>query len=82
MGHLESALLHSLWQQVDSHSQQAVALLPGITALPTPQGLRLTCPRDVKVAALAALAPLGTRLADVQIHEPSLEDVYFGLREL
>ena len=26
--------------------------------------------------------PLGTRLADVQIHEPSLEDVYFGLREL
>ena len=61
-------------------AQQAVALLPGITALPTPQGLRLTCPRDVKVAALAALAPLGARLLDVNIHEPSLEDVYFGLR--
>ena len=53
-----------------------------VAALPTPEGLRLTCPRELKVAALAALAPLGTRLADVQIHEPSLEDVYFGLREL
>ena len=61
---------------------QAVARLPGITPLPTPEGLRLTCPRELKVATLAALAPLGTRLADVQIHEPSLEDVYFGLREL
>lgn len=61
-------------------AQQAVALLPGITALPTPEGLCLTCPRALKVAALAALAPLGARLLDVNIHEPSLEDVYFGLR--
>ena len=60
----------------------ALAGRSGITPLPTPEGLRLTCPRELKVAALAALAPLGTRLADVQIHEPSLEDVYFGLREL
>lgn len=62
-------------------AQQAVALLPDITALPTPEGLCLTCPRELKVAALAALAPLGTRLLDVQIHEPSLEDLYFDLRK-
>ena len=33
------------------------------------------------MAGLAALAPLGARLRDVNIHEPSLEDVYFDLRE-
>ena len=38
------------------------------------------CPRPVKMAVLAALSPLGARLIDLHIHEPSLEDLFFGLR--
>lgn len=59
----------------------ALAALPGITTTATPDGLHVECPRSAKMAVLAALAPLGARLLDVNIHEPSLEDVYFGLRE-
>lgn len=38
------------------------------------------CPRPAKMAVLAALTPLGARLVDLHIHEPSLEDLFFGLR--
>ena len=41
----------------------------------------MRCPRPVKVAVLQALAPLGPRLLDVQIAEPSLEDLFFGSSE-
>lgn len=58
----------------------ALAALPGVTTTATPEGLHVDCPRSAKMAVLAALAPLGARLLDVNIHEPSLEDVYFGLR--
>ena len=58
----------------------ALAALPGVTTTATPDGLHVNCPRSAKMAVLAALAPLGARLLDVNIHEPSLEDVYFGLR--
>jgi Cu-processing system ATP-binding protein len=40
-------------------------------------GLEVRCPRPVKSALLLALAPLGDRLLDVQITEPSLEDLFF-----
>jgi len=43
--------------------------------------LRFSCPRPAKMALLGALAPLAARLQDVQIHEPTLEDMFFGLRE-
>lgn len=36
------------------------------------------CPRDAKMAAIAALSPLSDRIADLQIQEPSLEDVFLG----
>jgi len=42
--------------------------------------LRLRCRRSLKMATLAALQPLGGRLLDLQIHEPSLEDMFFGVR--
>mgnify|MGYP001164691864 CR=1 FL=1 len=42
------------------------------------EGLRVRCPRQAKVALLQALAPLGERLLDLQIAEPSLEDLFFG----
>ena len=56
------------------------ALPPGIQATTAQGGLQIACPREHKVAVLGALAPLGARLLDVHIHEPSLEDLYFGLR--
>jgi len=43
--------------------------------------LTFSCPRPAKMALLGALAPLAARLQDVQIHEPTLEDMFFGLRE-
>lgn len=36
------------------------------------------CPRDAKMAVLAALSSLSDRMADLQIQEPSLEDVFLG----
>lgn len=42
------------------------------------QGLRIRCPHATKVPLLQALAPLGPRLLDLQISEPSLEDLFFG----
>lgn len=59
----------------------ALGVLPGITHTITPTGLRLDCPRTAKMAVLGALAPLGVRVLDVNIYEPSLEDVFFGLRD-
>ena len=59
----------------------ALAGLPEVTTTATPDGLHVDCARSAKMAVLGALAPLGARLLDVNIHEPSLEDVYFGLRE-
>jgi len=47
----------------------------------TAEGLRVRCPHSTKVAVLQALAPLGSRLLDVQIAEPSLEDLFFGSPE-
>ena len=40
---------------------------------------RCRCARDRKMAVLAALSALGGAVLDVQLHEPSLEDVFFGL---
>ena len=61
-------------------AEQALATLPGAALVPqrVTDGLRLRCPRGAKVALLQALAPLGPRLLDVQIVEPSLEDLFFG----
>jgi Cu-processing system ATP-binding protein len=58
-----------------------LSAVPGITPAPTPEGLHVDCPRGSKMAVLGALAPLGARLLDVSIQEPSLEDVYFDLRK-
>ena len=39
------------------------------------------CPREAKMSAIAALSSLADRIADLQIHEPSLEDVFLGCTE-
>lgn len=40
----------------------------------------LSCPRATKMTVLAALAHLGDAMLDLHIQEPSLEDLFFGLR--
>ena len=57
---------------------QALQGATGIAPEATPAGLRLQCPREQKMAVLAALAPLGARVRDLKLLEPSLEDVFFG----
>ncbi|QPF73996.1 ABC transporter ATP-binding protein [Roseateles sp. DAIF2] len=58
-----------------------VATLPGLSqgdADASGEAL-LRCPRPLKMAALTALQGLGARLLDLQIIEPSLEDLFFDL---
>jgi Cu-processing system ATP-binding protein len=40
------------------------------------------CPREAKMTAIAALSPLSGHIADLQIVEPSLEDVFLGCMEV
>ncbi|MCL4769590.1 MAG: ABC transporter ATP-binding protein [Burkholderiaceae bacterium] len=58
-----------------------LAQATGITPEVLPTGLRLRCPRTHKMAVLAALAPLGARVHDLKMLEPSLEDVFFGFAD-
>jgi Cu-processing system ATP-binding protein len=45
------------------------------------QGCSVTVsfPRESKMALLSAVSSLGSAVVDLQLHEPSLEDVFFGL---
>ncbi|MEZ5718492.1 MAG: ABC transporter ATP-binding protein [Burkholderiaceae bacterium] len=60
---------------------QALAPLTGEAPEQLATGLRLRCPREHKMAVLAALAPFGARVRDVKMQEPSLEDVFFGFSD-
>ena len=62
-------------------AQQALTPLTGVSCIATGQGLQVSCPREAKMAVLGVLTSLGARLLDLDIHEPSLEDVFFGLTE-
>ena len=71
--------------QIEAGDTPAVAqaLVHATAAIPEPTalGLRLACPRERKMAVLAALAPFGARVLDIKMHEPSLEDVFFGFSD-
>ncbi len=55
---------------------------PAAAAAPAEAGtLALRVPRALKLPLLAALAPLAQRLQDLQVVEPSLEDLYFGIHK-
>ncbi len=43
--------------------------------------LRVRCPREAKMAVLAALAPRRDDVLDLDVREPSLEDVFFGVAD-
>ncbi len=42
---------------------------------------RFACPRQKKMALLAALTAAGPAIRDIDVHEPSLEDVFLGYAE-
>ncbi len=60
---------------------QALAKSIGLAAETTATGLRLRCPREQKMAVLAAISPLGAQVQDLTLLEPSLEDVFFGFSD-
>lgn len=62
-------------------AQQALSSLTGVICGVTDEGLRVSCPRAAKMAVLGALMGLGASLLDLNIHEPSLEDVFFGFAD-
>ena len=62
-------------------AQQALAHLPGVRGVVTDDGLQVSCPREAKMAVLGVLTGLGAKLLDLNIREPSLEDVFFGFSD-
>jgi len=62
-------------------AQLALRPLTDVRCVVTDHGLRVSCPRASKMAVLGALTGLGAGLLDLNIHEPSLEDVFFGLTD-
>ncbi|MCG2576224.1 ABC transporter ATP-binding protein [Dechloromonas sp. XY25] len=42
---------------------------------------RFACPRQQKMAVLAALTAAGPAVRDIDVHEPSLEDIFLGYAE-
>jgi Cu-processing system ATP-binding protein len=72
-------LRFELRQEAGAAEPVRQALQPLATELRlTPEGAALECARQHKMAALQAIAALGARIVDVQVHEPSLEDVLLG----
>ena len=43
--------------------------------------IAVQCRRDAKMAVIAALATLDGKVQDLTVHEPSLEDVFFGFSD-
>ena len=66
----------------DGEAALRAALSSIAIAPPTIAGGRATfqCARGAKLAALAALTGLGTRILDIHVKEPTLEDVFLGYR--
>lgn len=59
--------------------RQSFAALPQVQVSAHVGGVHITCPREDKMAVLAVLCSQGAGVSDLDIHEPSLEDVFFGL---
>jgi len=62
-------------------AQQAIGTLAGVSSVLTRDGMVLSCPRELKMALLGVLAGLGSRVLDLSIREPSLEDLFFGFSD-
>ncbi|CAM3683582.1 ABC transporter ATP-binding protein [Roseateles saccharophilus] len=57
-----------------------LAPLAGVTVVGGANGCTIRCPRPLKMEVLALLAPLASRLDDLSLNEPSLEDMFFSTR--
>lgn len=55
-----------------------LAQLPGVDAQIAADCIHLHCPRENKMAVLAAVTALGAQVQDLHVREASLEDVFFG----
>ena len=54
----------------------------GIASIDTAGDItRFPCPRQQKMAVLAALTATGPAIGDIDVHEPSLEDIFLGYAE-
>lgn len=60
---------------------QALKGLPVISIEARQNCLCVKLPREGKMAALTRLMAMGNAMQDLRVHEPSLEDVFFGLAE-
>ncbi|WP_232096533.1 ABC transporter ATP-binding protein [Denitratisoma oestradiolicum] len=59
----------------------ALATLPLAVAAGEDGVVRFSCEREMKMKAVEALATLDGRVLDLHVHEPTLEDVFFGYAE-
>jgi Cu-processing system ATP-binding protein len=70
--------------EVRTTESGAVAVRQALASLPVADTdwrgtqLRASCPRASKMEVLAALMGQGAHVIDIKVHEPSLEDVFFG----
>lgn len=62
-------------------AQAALLHLAEVRHTITNEGLVLRCSRQHKMEVLTALHTLGKKLIDIQVQEPSLEDVFFGFSD-
>ncbi|RQH03873.1 ABC transporter ATP-binding protein [Paraburkholderia dinghuensis] len=73
-----------LSMEIVTHSDDTRALVEALQRTPfgklTIRGRHIVfeCQREAKMLAIAALSPLSGHIADLQIQEPSLEDVFLG----
>ncbi|MDD9717935.1 ABC transporter ATP-binding protein [Dinoroseobacter sp. PD6] len=58
----------------NGYGSDIVAALPNAIRLDT--GVKLTCSQDEKLATLAQIAALGSKVAELEVMPPSLEDLY------
>ncbi len=79
--HLPLCLVLRLSPGDVASAQAAVAHLRDVTCEVIDAGVRVNCPRDSKMVVLGALTALGANLLDLDIREPSLEDVFFGFSD-
>jgi Cu-processing system ATP-binding protein len=58
---------------------ELLSIATGIQPELSATGLSLCCAREHKMRVISTLAPLGERIHDLRMLEPSLEDMFFGL---
>jgi Cu-processing system ATP-binding protein len=56
----------------------ALTQLPGLTMQVSERDIRISCSAVQKVAVLGMLSASGDSVQDIVLHEPSLEDLFFG----